>query len=216
MNPMMNAPAPTEAPYGNGPGLAAVNDPYRAPRPGTPFAPIGSNLRLAYAAVSVIVSLSLVGGVAVFIAAAIHADRTGEDPGALMMIGALGMVGGVLFMYGQLALGLVWLYRAWSWLPEEQRYTRHWRKWMKPQEVALMMLIPYFQYYWMFIANLGLCDALDRMRVAHPTAEAPPKSLALAACICQLLVPFPVGAVLWLMYMKRVERMTLTMSGALR
>lgn len=192
-------------------------DPYRAQGPGPSFAPIGSGARWAF---TVIISLMGLGfGVAVFAwtFALIRSEHTyNHQPDETFLgIGAIGVLVLVLLLYAQIATGLVWLYRAWSWLPWDQRYTRHWRGWVTPSQVALMMLIPYFHYYWMFVANCGLCDALDRLRVSYPTREAAPKNLAIAACILQFVIPFPVGSILWLVFMGKVERMTREMSAAM-
>jgi len=192
-------------------------DPYRAQAPGAAFAPIGPGTRWVFA---VIISLMGLGfGIAVisWTIAIIGSERTPrhQPDESLMTFGAIAFVGLVFLLYAQLAAGLVWLYKAWSWLPWDQRYTRHWRGWLTPSQVALMMLIPYFHYYWMFVANCGLCDALDRLRVSFPTREPAPKNLAIAACVCQLLIPFPVGSILWLVFMGKVERMTREMSAAI-
>ena len=77
-----------------------------------------------------------------------------------------------------------------------------------------MLLIPYFQYYWMFVINLGLCDALERLRVRYPTRDAAPKNLALVACIMQMIIPLPVGMILWVLFMNKVEGMSREMSAA--
>ena len=140
-----------------------------------------------------------------------------NDPGrqpndALMAIGMIGLMVVILLLYVQIAIGLVWVYKAWGWLPWDQRYTRHWKGWISPGQAALFLLVPYFHYYWMFVCNTGLCDALDRLRVSYPTREAAPKSLAIAACVAQLVVPFPVGAILWYLFMTKVERMTPSMT----
>jgi hypothetical protein len=193
-------------------------DPYRAQQAnGASFAPIGSATRWVFA---VIVSLMGLGfGLATigWTLAIIRSESTPDHrpDEAMLGIGAIGLVIVVFLLYAQIAAGLVWLYKAWSWLPWDQRYTRHYRGWISPSQAALMMLIPYWHYYWMFVANCGLCDALDRLRVSYPTREPAPKTLAIIACICQLLIPFPVGSILWLVFMSKVERMTREMSAAM-
>jgi len=193
---------------------AQQNDPYRAQAPGGPFAPIAATTRWVFVAIVSLMGLAF--GVAVFAwtFAIIRADsnpRHQPDDG-LMSIGLLAFLALMFLLYGQIAAGLVWVYKAWSWLPWDQRYTKHWRGWVTPSQAALMLLLPYFHYYWMFVANLGLCDALDRLRVSYPTREAAPKNLAIAACVCQLVIPFPVGSILWLVFMAKIERMTREMS----
>ena len=130
-----------------------------------------------------------------------------------MGVGLAGLGGAVLAVYVQGFAGMYWIYRAYAWLPPEERWTRHWKGRIEPSMAALFLLIPYFQYYWMFVVNSGLCDALDRLRVVYPTSRVAPKGLAIAAGVCQLVVPMPVGAVLWLIVMARVEAMTREMAA---
>lgn len=203
MSPMMNAPQPS--------------DPYRAQAPGAGFGAMGKNTRLVFAALVGIMMLCFGTAVGAWTFAVISAEHTesGRPNDTLLTVGIIALVVLVFLLYGQIAAGLVWVYKAWSWLPWDQRYTRHWRSWLTPSQVALMLLIPYFHYYWMFVANCGLCDALDRMRVSYPTAKPAPKNLAIAACVCQLLIPFPVGSILWFVFMSRIERMTAEMSASM-
>ena len=192
-------------------------DPYRAQAPGAAFAPIGGATRWIF--VTIVSLMGLGFGVTVFawtLAIVRGEDSPNHQPDEkLMLVGLVAMVAVALLLYGQVATGLVWLYKVWSWVPPDQRYTRHWRGWLTPSQVALMMLIPYFHYYWMFVANCGLCDALDRLRVSYPTREPAPKTLAIVCCVCQLVFPFPIGSIMWLIFMGKVERMTREMSAAM-
>lgn len=192
-------------------------DPYRAQVPGAGFSPIGSTTRWVFAIIISLMGLGFGVAVGAWTFALIRSEHTpNHQPDETMLgIGAVGLVFLILLLYAQIATGLVWLYRSWSWLPWDQRYTRHWRSWLSPGQVALMMLIPYFHYYWMFVANCGLCDALDRLRVSYPTTEPAPKNLAIAACVCQLVIPFPVASILWLVFMGKVERMTREMATSM-
>ena len=196
---------------------AQQNDPYRAQAPGGGFAPMASATRWVFAVIISLMGLGFTVAVTSWTIALIGADsRPNRQPDdTLMGVGVAGFMIVMLLLYAQIAAGLVWVYKAWSWLPWDQRYTRHWRGWITPGQAALMLLLPYFHYYWMFVANLGLCDALDRLRVSYPTREAAPKNLAIAACVCQLLIPFPVGSILWLVFMGKIERMTREMSVAM-
>lgn len=198
----------------------APYDPYRAQAPGAGFSPIGKNTRWIYGAIVGVMMVMFGTSLVAWTLAVIAADRTGpsgqaEPDSTLLTIGFVAFMAIIFLLYGQVAAGLVWLYKAWSWLPWDQRYTRHWRSWLTPSQVALMLLIPYFHYYWMFVANIGLCDALDRLRVSYPTSKPAPKNLAIAACVCQLVIPFPVGSILWFVFMTRIERMTHEMSATI-
>lgn len=140
--------------------------------------------------------------------------RPAQPDDGLMMTGMICLFAFVFLLYGQVAAGLVWVHKAWSWLPWQERYTKHWKGWISPGQASLFLLIPYFHYYWMFVANCGLCDAMDRLRLTYPTSQPAPKNLAIAACILQLVLPFPVAAIFWLVYMTKIERMTREMSLA--
>ncbi|MCA9589295.1 MAG: hypothetical protein KC657_28490 [Myxococcales bacterium] len=213
-------------PYGPQPGFSPYAPPappypqqaagafYRDVGASAPLAPLGSGARMVHVVASAIGTLGFFGAVGCITAAIIvDPDRPDET---LMVAGGIGIAVAVLLAYVQIFAGLFWLYRAWQWLPMEQRYTKHWKSMITPGQAAWMMLIPYFHYYWMFVVNCGLCDALDRMRVQYPTRTIlqAPKQLAIGACIAQLVIPVPVGAIMWSLFMRRVERMTAEMSGA--
>lgn len=178
---------------------------------------MGSTTRWVFAAVVSLMGLGFVVATIAWTLAIITSEnspRHEPDP-ALLGIGMAGLFGVVFLLYAQIAAGLTWVYKAWSWLPWDQRHSRHWRGWITPSQASLFMIVPYFNYYWMFVANCSLCDALDRLRVSYPTRHPAPKNLAIAACVCQLLIPFPVGAILWLVFMAKVEQMTREMSEAM-
>jgi hypothetical protein len=186
---------------------------YRLPSTVPAGVPLRPGLRVAFTIVVVASTLFFVGAVGLMVGAAALAE--GRDPDERpFMVGALFVVLAVLMAYVQIGLGVGWIYRAWSWLPPEERWTRHWRSWIVPSHAALFLLIPYFHYYWMFVANHGLCDALDRMRARFPTRAPAPRGFALAAEICQFIIPIPVAAILWLLYMRRVEAMMAEIAAA--
>jgi hypothetical protein len=193
------------------PGPASPNDPYRGAGERAGIAPLSSTTRWVYLGMVVMSCLGFFGAVALWVMAFV----TGHDaqPNESLMIAA-GVVFAVmmLFLYGHIFVGIYWVYRVWEWLPPNQRYTRHWKSWITPAQASLYLLVPYFHYYWMFVINTGLCDAFDRMRVTHPTREAGPKSLAIAAGVSQLVIPLPVGAIMWFVFMSKVERLTREMS----
>ena len=184
--------------------------PYRAVGPGPGFKPMGSGLRSLFAAFVAISTLSFVAVIVLWTTAiAVHPERPNDT---LMGSGFAFMVAVVFLLYAQIFTGMGWLYKAWAWLPCNERYTANWRSWITPAQAACFLFIPYFHYYWMFVINTGLCDALERLRVRYPTRTPSPKGLAIAACICQLIIPLPVGAILWLLYMSRIEKMTREMA----
>ena len=208
---------PHAQPYAGAPNAQHAGV-YRAPQAGGAFPAMSGTLRIVFMLVVSVMALFFVMTVGFWTAALIIGANAGSGAPpdeTFLGIGTIAMLLLVLLLYVQIGVGIGWLYKAWSWLPWDQRYTKHWRSWLNPGQVALMMFIPYFHYYWMFVANCGLCDALDRLRVTYPTRDPAPKNLAIAACICQLVVPFPVGAFLWLLFMTRVERMTKEMSAGM-
>lgn len=185
---------------------------YRVDPRVTGFAPLGSGIRTAFTVVAAIAILGFLGTVGTITAAIImNPDR---PDGELAGIGFGIFVFTLLLVYAQAFLGMAWIYKAWKWLPPDERWSRHWKGWISPEMACFLLLVPYFQYYWMFVVDCGLCDAFDRLRVRYPTSEPAPKSLAILACIMQLIIPLPVGSILWLLYMSKMERMTTEMSAA--
>jgi len=199
------------SPY-QAPQAAGYQAGYRAPAPGYTFQPLGSGLRKAFGAVIALAMLAFVGSIGSMTAAMII--NPDHPPDALMGGFIGGIVLAVLLLYAQIFIGLFWIYKVWSWLPEDQRWSKHWKGRIEPMMAAGMMMIPYFHYYWMFVIDCGICDAMDRMRVQYPTSRMAPKQLAIAACICQLIIPMPVGSILWFMFMSRIEAMTKDMAAA--
>jgi hypothetical protein len=185
-----------------------VNDP-AAPA----FQPLGTGLRwlcVAFIAIgSIGFLIAIVGGIVIALTTA-HGGSPSSDDLLVYWMLAFGIL--MFGLYGQMFVAPFWIYRAWSWLPHDQRYTKHWSSWVSPSQAAWFLVIPYFQYYWMFVINCGLCDALDRLRARYPTSALAPKPLAIAAGVCQLIIPFPVGMILWLVFMAKIEGITAEMS----
>jgi hypothetical protein len=191
-------------------------DPYRMRRSAAGFAPMSAAIRWLYlvSVVCMLGGITLGVGVCVYAGVSGRADRH-DDP--TMGIGLLVAILSFLFIYGQVGFGCWWLYKAWAWLPFDQRWTRHWKSWITPGQAALMLLIPYFHYYWMFAINCGLCDALDRMRVSFTTKDPAPKGLAITCGVMQI-VQFcflvPLAGIFWFVFMTKIERMMREMSAA--
>lgn len=185
---------------------------YRADPRATVFSPLGSGIRTAFMIVAAVGTLGFIASVVTFVAAILSNP---EHPDArTMQVGVSVFFLTVLLVYAQGFLGMAWIYKAWGWLPADERWSRHWKGWITPDMACFFLLIPYFQYYWMFVVDCGLCDAFDRLRVRYPTTEPAPKTLAIVACVMQIVVPLPVGSILWLLYMSKMERMTREMSAA--
>lgn len=188
------------------------NGPYRVLGSGAAFGPIPGGLRVAYLCVAIGMGVAFALTVASLAVAIAGADRH-RPPSALLITGVSSYGLLCLLLLAQLVLGVFWVHKAWSWLPMDQRWTRQWKSWISPDQAAGYMLIPYFHYYWMFVVNLGLCDALERLRVAYPTQTTAPKDLALIACIMQI-VCWPLAPIFWLAFTWRVEQMSREMSAS--
>ena len=171
--------------------------------------PLRPGLRIGFTIVVILSSLAFFSAVGCWTTGAILATRSGDSSMSDTLGGAgAGCIGlAILLVYVQIGLGIAWLHRAWSWLPQEERWSRHWRSWITPNVASLFLLVPYFHYYWMFVINTALCDALDRMRARFPTRAVAPRQVVLGAEICQFIIPIPVGAILWLVYMSKIEKM---------
>ncbi len=118
------------------------------------------------------------------------------------------LIFGALMLYNvKLILSLVWLHGAWSWLPMEQRVTGG-GKVVSPGNAVGLLFLPYYNLYWMFVANVGLCDAMDRMRLSFRGVRPAPRGAALGACICQVIpiVNLFVAPFFWFFYMRGVDQ----------
>ena len=146
--------------------------------------------------------LFVVGGVVLSAAMA----TPGSPPDGAAAVASLVPLLGVVFIFGAYVVSLVWLSKCWASLPEQMRYTEGGR-WVTPAQAAWYCLIPFYNLYWMFVANVGLCDAINRTLAAQGAQPRAPKGLAIAACVAQL-VPycnFLVGPILWTVYMFMVD-----------
>jgi hypothetical protein len=145
-----------------------------------------------------------VAGVGLTLALAPSGGRAGASDGAAMA-GLLPLFG-LVFLVVALVAALVWLHKAWSSVPDQMRYNDAGR-WITPGQAVGYNFIPFYNLYWVFVANLGLCEAINRTLVAQGKQPKAPKGLAIAACVSQL-VPYCnllVGPILWAVYMFMVD-----------
>ncbi|HEX3345018.1 MAG TPA: DUF4328 domain-containing protein [Polyangiaceae bacterium] len=113
---------------------------------------------------------------------------------------------GIVFLVVALVAAMVWLHKSWSSVPDQMRYTDAGR-WITPGQAVGYNFIPFYNLYWVFVANLGLCEAINRTLVSQGKQPRAPKGLAIAACVSQL-VPYCnllVGPILWAVYMFMVD-----------
>jgi len=207
-------PGPGGSPPGYGPppgfgppagGYSAAN-PYQAPgaiqATGALLDAPGSAMKWLYVAGHAGYWLFAVGGVV--LAAVMASPDVGASDGAAVasMLPLLGLV----FLVVALVAAMVWLHKAWGSVPEQMRYTDAGR-WITPGQAVGYNFIPFYNLYWVFVANLGLCEAINRTLVAQGKQPRAPKGLAIAACVSQL-VPYCnllVGPILWAVYMFMVD-----------
>jgi hypothetical protein len=198
------APAP--------PGAYAYPSAYEGYRTGVPTAFSGDRgagkpwVKWAYLTCLVLSTLGIIGGITMIALSSDADDRDTRE--TIAMLGGMLVFGSLLFMNVKLVLSLVWLHGAWSWIPFEQRYTGRGKP-VTPTNAVLMLIIPYYNLYWMFVVNVGLCDALERMRLQYRTVNTAPRSTAIGACVCQL-IPFAnlfLAPFVWFFYMLSVDKL---------
>ncbi len=201
--------APPGGPPGYGPpagGYGAAN-PYQAPgalqaTPGAGGAAApGGALKWLFIAGHALYWIFVVGGTLVGIG--IQSGGGGSDAAAVAsMIPLLG----VFFILGAMIIGTVWVYKAWQSVPDQMRYTDA-GKWITPGQACGYLYIPFYNLYWTFIANLGVCEAINRTLVSQGKPPRAPKGLAIAASVTQI-VPYCnifVAPILWTVYMFMVD-----------
>jgi hypothetical protein len=200
-----------------GPSYPHAPNPYAAPGPAlyrqNVFVPPGEKsgelpspwLRNTKLALGIVQLSSLLFGIAAFVAAGV-VDSGDDDGGALVVAGALllGVWYLALIAYG--LVNLIWVYKFWSWIPTEQRHTKMWKKYISPGTATVLMVVPYFNIYWMFVVYLGICEIFERLAVAYPTDKPSPKNLAIATLVVPLVF-FPAGPFLHYLFDKHVEAM---------
>jgi hypothetical protein len=107
-----------------------------------------------------------------------------------------------------IALGLVWLHRAWARIPEPCRRTYDDRR-VEPDEAIWKLFIPFYGvFYWVFIASIGLCGAVERhLKRVRAQSASVPSTLAFVTCLVQLVpgVNLFVSPFLWGLFMARVD-----------
>jgi hypothetical protein len=138
-------------------------------------------------------------GLYLFYIVGLALTSAGSDTAA---VGSVVVGLGVLCWPMALVAGMVWLYQAWASVPDQMRYSDA-GKWITPGQAVGYLFIPFFNLYWVFIANLGLCEAINRTLVAQGKPPRAPKGLAIATCVTQVIpyCNFLVAPILWTVYM---------------
>lgn len=112
-----------------------------------------------------------------------------------------------LFCLAYFGSVFTWIYRSWEFLPPEMRRNASGRL-FDPVGAPLLLLVPIYSLYWMFVQSIGLCEAIDAALVQHGKAPAAPRNLAVACSVAQVIpmVNWIAAPVLWLVYMFMVDR----------
>ncbi len=133
----------------------------------------------------------------------------------LVIGGYAALLLGALLLYVKIGLALYWLHGAWKWVPRDQRFGKDGKRYDAGE--VFMLLIPYYHWYWMFPINLGLCDAMERLRQQTSSGHVAKRDIAMWAAITELipLGNFFVAPFLWASYMKSIDDMHDEIMGAL-
>jgi hypothetical protein len=113
----------------------------------------------------------------------------------------------VALLVGGVIVGVTWLEKAWTRVPEPARLTYDKRR-VAPATAVSRLFIPLYGLYWMFIANVGLCGAIENHARRRGTERRAPSTAAMVACIAQITpyVGFFFGPLFWLPFMIKVDR----------
>ncbi|WP_437815955.1 hypothetical protein [Sorangium sp. So ce1078] len=101
---------------------------------------------------------------------------------------------------------MAWLYKAWARVPEPARQTYDGRR-VEPGEAIFRLFIPVYGYYWIFVANVGLCGAIENHARRQGLVRGAPSTLAMVTCIVQVVpyIGLILGPLFWLPFMIRVD-----------
>lgn len=167
----------------------------------TPTGPGGFAAKYVALGSYVVLVLSAIG----FTAGAVVRDPAPDEQGTSVAM----VVAGVAVLASLLAYAIsvmVWIYKSWEFIPAEYRRNASGRA-FTPGEAMGMHFVPLYNLYWLFVQNLGYCDALDSVMIQSGRSGRAPKNLALAACVVQVVpyVNYFFGPILWMVYMFVVD-----------
>jgi hypothetical protein len=139
-------------------------------------------------------------------ALALFLPGKGDGSGALTRAEILSAITQTVLVVAGIGVGLVWLHRAWSRVPEDCRIAYDGRR-VQPDEAIWKLFIPVYGLYWLFIANIGLCGALERqLKRARARVTEGPSTLALITCLVELVPIVNLAApLLWAILMMRID-----------
>lgn len=101
---------------------------------------------------------------------------------------------------------MLWIYKSWEFLPKAYRRNAAGRE-FSPLSAVGLHFVPLYNLYWLFVQNLGYCDAIDSVMIQSGRAARSPRTAATAACILQLVpyLNYLAAPVAWLIYMFQMD-----------
>ncbi len=174
---------------------------------------VGSGLRTTKLVLGIVQTIAILSSIVFWIVGAVLGPQS-DAAGLFFGLGGAGFGLWYLLLIAYGIVGMVWMYKFWSWIPPDQRHTPPWKKYISPGMALGYMFIPYFNIYWMFVVYLGIADILERMRVQFPTQRPPAKTLALVRLIVPLVF-FPAAPFLDFFFDKHVEGMAADMQAGM-
>lgn len=129
------------------------------------------------------------------------------EPGLGEIAGALVMLPAVLTLLGWFGASLVWVYDAWSSIPEEHREVAIFGN-ITPALAVGLFFVPCMNVAWMFLCNIGIVTSINRSLEAQGSRERLSMGFPLAACVLHV-VPycnFLFGPIFWFAYMVQADR----------
>jgi cyanate permease len=158
-------------------------------------------------AVKYVAFASLVGIIASAIAMGAATDGS-DAQSAFAVLACVGVAGWVVS-------ALTWVYMSWDFLPYDFRRNRSGRA-ISPSEAVGLQFIPLYNLYWIFVQNLGYCDALDSLLAQTGSRERAPRSLAMTCCVVQVIpyLNWALGPFLWMAYMVATDNVKAQLRAA--
>jgi hypothetical protein len=162
-----------------------------------PLGPLLNRLRLGFGSAHVVLGSAAFGGA---VAGLVSHDME------LLRASALGMWASAGFFFAWVLVDVLWLYRFWSWIPPEHRYTSMWRSYISPAAACGFCFVPIFSIYWMLVLYLGYDDIMERLRVEVPCSKPPVKVLAIITIVVFFMF-WPAAPIVSYLLCRRLEEM---------
>lgn len=118
-----------------------------------------------------------------------------------------GVVSTLLCLLAQWAVALVWIHRAWTRLPVGERRSSTGAE-VTPGTAVGFLFVPLFNLYWIYVTNLGLANAWNRVHENAYGVRPISVGLAKSAVLLQFVpyLNFLVAPAVWFAFMRSVDR----------